>query len=143
MPHLTITTGISSDILVETNDLVIVSGVDAIMQNLKIRLRTYIGEWAFDTSVGVDYYGILFIKDPSIPSIEAMIKSVILKTEGILRITGFDFKYNLKLRTSELNLDVDIDPTFIALVDLKMQLNDDQNVYLPLPVADFIWETAS
>lgn len=142
MPILTITTGISSDVLVETNDLVIVSGVDAVLQNLKIRLRTFIGEWAFDTSVGVDYYGVLFVKKPSIPSIEAMIKSVILRTEGVLRITEFNFTYDLQLRTTELKINVDIDPEFIAPVDLAIRLNDDQNVYLPLPVADFIWEIA-
>lgn len=109
------------DLVISEGDLVLVSGVDSIMQNLKIRLQTYFGEWPFDTRQGVGYFNTMFIKNPSLPNIETMIKKCVFDTPGVKSIKSLSIDYRPADRYCIIDMDVEIDASSINLSDIKSE----------------------
>jgi hypothetical protein len=72
---------------IEKGDLVLVDGKDAIEQHLRIRLKTFKGEWFLDQRVGVPYFQNIFIRAPNLAVVNAIYRKAILSTPGV---TGVD-----------------------------------------------------
>lgn len=53
---------------------------EEIVQRLKILLLTTLGEWTFDTNVGVNYYGLIFADDADDDAIRSHL--VVVATSG-------------------------------------------------------------
>lgn len=70
-------------VLDDTGDLVFVSGLDAIASDLKSRWLTFKEEWFLDLDMGVDYWGIVFKKNPDQGAIEQEFRREALETPGI------------------------------------------------------------
>ncbi|MBU6429422.1 MAG: hypothetical protein KGR26_10455 [Cyanobacteria bacterium REEB65] len=62
---------------------------DTATQAVGIRLKLILGEWFLDTRIGMDYFGTVFVKNPNLAAIEAMIQAAILDTPSIARIVNF------------------------------------------------------
>jgi hypothetical protein len=60
----------------------------ALMQNLKTRIQSFVGDCFFDTEAGVDWFNLLGSKDQE--NIVASIRKVIINTEGVTRINTID-----------------------------------------------------
>ena len=58
-------------------------------QAVGVRLKLILGEWFLDTRLGVDYFGMAFVKNPNLAAIEAMLQAAILDTPGIARIVSY------------------------------------------------------
>ena len=78
------------DLDITDYDLSIVSEVDKIVQNLKIRLLFFYTEWYLDTSIGIPYFDDILIKSPDIGNVEAIIIDAILNTPDVLELLSFD-----------------------------------------------------
>jgi hypothetical protein len=81
------------------NDLAFIDGVDELVQNLKIRLQFFLGEWLLDTTQGVDWIGSVFVQNPNIPHINGLIKKAILDTDGVIALQSFASAYDPAART--------------------------------------------
>ncbi len=86
------------DLAVEDHDLAFVEGVDRVVQSLKIRLRTYLGEFFLDTTVGVPYFQDVLVKNPDLNNIEAVLRSIILEDAEITEVTSFVRNFNTSSR---------------------------------------------
>lgn len=86
------------DILLVNGDLSMVSGNTQIQQNLLQTLGIYRGEWFLDNTIGVDYYGTVFQKNPNQAAINAMFVSSILGVAGITSILSFNSNINKSAR---------------------------------------------
>jgi len=75
------------DTALEKGDLVLVDGVDAIEQHLRIRLKTFKGEWFLDQRAGMPYFQSILVKAPNLPVIVGIYRKAILTTPGV---TGVD-----------------------------------------------------
>lgn len=75
---------LTNDIQFENFKLKAVSGADLVKQRLLVRLRTFKGEWFLDTEEGIPYYRNILVKAPLRESVEAIFRSAILQTEGVL-----------------------------------------------------------
>jgi len=71
------------DLAIENGDLVLLTGADAIRQHLKIRLRTFKGEWFLDQRLGVPYFDKILVKNPSLPQVTSLYRKVITDTPGV------------------------------------------------------------
>jgi hypothetical protein len=97
----------SRDLLLDTGthdleiagyDLSLVGGVDYIVQKLKIRLLFFAREWYLDTREGVPYYSDVLVKNPNVPNIDTILKTVILETPGVTELTAYQSVYDNALR---------------------------------------------
>lgn len=104
-----------------TGDMVggYVTGQDEILQRVQTRLFRYLGEWAFNTSVGLPWYdgqsdllpgtltrenGILGSRDFN--RAELLIRNEIAETEGVIRIVNFSAKFDNATREFRVTADI-------------------------------------
>lgn len=79
----------SGELVIEDNDLVFVSDLDQVMQHVKIRLRTFYGEWVFDTTRGIKYFEEIFVKQPNKSVVDGLIKQAIIETAEVTELVEY------------------------------------------------------
>ena len=67
------------------------SGKEQDAQSCNIRLNTGLREWKFDQTIGVDYFGVVLVKDPDITLMRADFVLQIESVKGIERVTKIEF----------------------------------------------------
>lgn len=92
-----------SDLVIEDGDLVLISGADAIRQELSIRLKTFKGEWFRNPEVGMPYFQRILGKNPRASSINGIFREAILSTPGVTGIEDFNAVYNPQTRAFTIN----------------------------------------
>lgn len=91
---------------VVNGDIELVTGQDAIAQDIRSAIHTIRGEYFLDSSVGINYFGEILIKNYDPIIIENAFKNAILSRPGVLQITNFIFDVNKTNRTATLNFSV-------------------------------------
>ncbi len=94
---------VDNDISIENNDLVLIQGSEETAQNLSVNLRTFLGEWFLNTSLGIPWFQEILVKGTSIQQIESIILNAILSTNGVLNVSRF----NIELDNNERQLSID------------------------------------
>jgi hypothetical protein len=61
----------------------LVSGVDALVQHMRIRYRTFLGEWILDRRIGVPWFQVVFVKNPNLRLVRSLIREVAITTPGV------------------------------------------------------------
>lgn len=79
----------SWDLSMGDTDLQLVDGPDAILQHLKQRLKTFLGEWFLDQRIGVPYFQQVFVKHPDPLVLDSAFKAEIINTPGITELLSF------------------------------------------------------
>lgn len=82
---------------------VILTGIEAIKQKVKLRLRFFLGEWFLNTSEGVSWRQNIFVKNPNMTIVNSVIKEAILGTTGINGIVSFELLIDKTNRTLTVN----------------------------------------
>lgn len=96
--------------LVFTNSSVDVtaSRADSITQRLKIKLRTFLGEWFLDTSYGVPYFQDIFGKGRKKSTIDSIIQKAIIEEEGVEAIISYSSTFE-GVRSFNVTFQVKVD----------------------------------
>lgn len=90
---------LSGDTLtIENGDLVLVDGMAAIAQHLRIRLRFFRGEWFADQRIGIPFYDAVFLKRPNLGLIRSILRETITTTPGVLSVETLDFELDAGAR---------------------------------------------
>ena len=98
----------AGDIDLSRLDMFLVTGVDAIVQRLRIALQTFRGEWYLNTTVGLPYFKDIFVKRPNTGAISAAFKTVILGTPGVVSLDVFTLSFDAALRKLTLDFTVTV-----------------------------------
>lgn len=95
------------DLLVQKGDLVMTPDQETgIRQHILQRLRTYLGEWFMDLSIGIDYFGQILTKNPDQSTIDAIFISIILGTPGVAELSAYSFQSDFTTRTASVSFTV-------------------------------------
>ncbi len=70
-----------------------ISGTDLVLQRVRIRLRTFLGEWILDQFQGLDYLGFTQQKPPNVVEITNLVRREIETTPGVDRVENFDGQF--------------------------------------------------
>lgn len=92
-----------NDLDLSTGKLVIVEGVEAIAQKLRIGLRIFLGEFFADLDAGVPYFEKILVKNPRLGQLTALVKLAILSCEGVASVDSLSVRFDATTR----NLTVD------------------------------------
>ena len=90
-----------------TYDLIMATDADAIAQQIKIVLKTFIGEWFLDTTVGIPYFEDILKKNPRSEVVETVLRGKIISVNGVTRVTAFDISIDNRLRTMNVTYTVE------------------------------------
>lgn len=97
------------DLKVEAGDLVLVSGADAIVQAVRIRLQFFRGEWFLDLSAGLPWFQSVLIKNPDPNILHTVFRDEILGTPGILSLSSLTLTSDTAARTLTVRYRADSD----------------------------------
>lgn len=97
------------DFVVENGDLVIIEDQDVVAQSLRILFQTVQGEWYLDTTVGIDYLGVIFKKGVPRSAIEAHLRSKILEIEHVKNIERLTAEVDVTTRALTVTFSVTTD----------------------------------
>jgi len=87
------------------NDLQLVTGIEAIGQDITRTIRVIKREWFRDQSIGIDYEREIFVKGISLAVIESRFREAILNVPGVIRLINFRIDNNAENRTLTIEID--------------------------------------
>jgi hypothetical protein len=84
-------------------DLSFTTGLERTEQFLRQRLSFFLAEWFLDESEGIDYFDRVLVKNPRVEELDAIFKSTILDTPGVLELLEFDLELDGSSRAAFLS----------------------------------------
>jgi hypothetical protein len=78
------------DLALDKGQLILQEGTEEIRQLTTQYLRTFLGEWFLDTSIGLPYFQEIFEKQLNVNDIDPIFINEILSVPGIIRLLDFD-----------------------------------------------------
>lgn len=106
------------DLVVENFDLQFVTGIDHVVQNLKINLLFFQGEWFLDTLKGVPFYTDIFVKNPDLTVVDNILKATILEVDNVNELLSYDSDYDNSIRKYTVTFQVDTDFGTVTLTEV-------------------------
>ncbi|MFW5880815.1 MAG: hypothetical protein ACOCU9_04215 [Spirochaetota bacterium] len=92
------------DLELESNDLTLVDGVDAIVQRLRAKLQLVRGEWFLDRSAGVPWFEEVLKKNPRSEVLRAVVRRPIAEDQDVERVESVSLGYDGETRTLEVEV---------------------------------------
>ena len=89
----------TGDIDISTGDLVLLTGIEAIAQHLRIRFKFYLGEWFLDQRVGIPYYETILVKGTSLNIVRSIFRKVIVETPGVTKLISLTLDFTAASRS--------------------------------------------
>lgn len=98
-------------------DLHLLSDLDAVKQDITIRLQMFRGEWFLDTEEGMPYFQEILVKNPNINAIKTLFANAILSTPTVTSVNNLALDYDKALRT--LLVSFDATSTLVGPIDYE------------------------
>lgn len=108
----------NNDLNITNNELVLITGVDETSQNIEINLKTILGEWFLDESIGVPWFNEIFIKRSSLSQAQSILINQIQNTNGVTKINDLTFDFNNSTRQLSVSTRVTSEDGDIILNDI-------------------------
>ncbi len=87
------------DLYLDGNGTVeLVDGIDETAQRLKTKYRFFLGEWFLDQRLGVPLIRDVFVKNPNIRAVTAMLRQVAQQDPGVETVEEFLVDYDTTTR---------------------------------------------
>ena len=96
----------TNDLELLNGDLQLTSSDDAIRQHIVQRLKTFLGEWFLDLSVGVPYFQEILKKNPNAQVVDGIFKQTILDTPGVVELLEFELDFEAASRKLKVNCSI-------------------------------------
>ena len=87
------------DLDITGGNLTLTSGIDAVVQRLRLSLRFFRGEWFLDRRVGVPYFERILVKGPNIPAITTLFRDAVLADPEVTEVLGLELDFAAAART--------------------------------------------
>ena len=94
------------DLDIQNNNFVVITGIDALRQRLRMNLSTFLGEWYLDPDLGMPYFSQVFKKNVSIGTLNSIFRQEITATEGVKSLNSINFTQELATRTLLVSFNV-------------------------------------
>lgn len=79
-------------------DILLIDGPERVAQSLKIALLTFLGEYFLDPTGGVDYLGVILVKNPDRILIESILRAVASEVRDVLQVLDLSLLIDHELR---------------------------------------------
>lgn len=86
------------DFAINSNSLSLVDGTQEVLQLIRNNLRFFQGEEPLNPTLGVPYFQQILNKSTPVTTAEAILKSVVQKTDGVLEVLGFSLTLDVATR---------------------------------------------
>lgn len=107
---------LDGDIVIAGGDLALVTGADAVAQDINLRVALFKGEWPLDTRVGIDYRTLFFERRPPDQVVRAVFTQVLRETGGVASVDRLQIGFARTERS--LNIAATVTTTDGAIVPI-------------------------
>lgn len=76
---------------------------NSLVQDINVHLKWFLGEWPFDETRGVDWFGEVFVKNPDEDRIRRMVRRVIEDRGGITSVENVEIDIDVRSRTASIS----------------------------------------
>lgn len=85
-------------------DLLLVDGAESVKQEAEILLKTFLGEWFLDITVGIPYLEVILVKNPDRAQIESILRAKLKEIDTIQSVPTVEIRVDRQNRTGQINL---------------------------------------
>lgn len=86
------------DLDITNGELSLVSGIDAVRQDVEIKLSTWLEETPYDRSAGLPYLQVFFVRGVSVQAIRFAVQSKIESIDGVTDVLELDVELDRATR---------------------------------------------
>lgn len=108
----------NNDLDITNNELTLITGIDETSQNITVNLKTILGEWFLDESIGVPWLNEIFVKKNSLSQAQAILINQIKQTNGVKKINDIQFDFKNSTRQLSVSTRVQSEDGDIILNDI-------------------------
>ena len=76
----------NDDLDITNGELSFVTGIDAVRQDLEMRLKTWLEETPYDRAAGVPYLQVIFARGVQVQAVRFILETIILDTDGVTEV---------------------------------------------------------
>lgn len=104
------------DLDITAGALSLVTGADAIAQQIRIALRLFKGEWFLSPSEGMPYYETILQKGTRPAALQSLFRRALLQVPGVVEVLSLDLDLDTATRQLSLTFEVSVDGSDQPLV---------------------------
>jgi hypothetical protein len=116
--------GDDNDLVIENGDLKFSTGIDAIVQQCRIALQMFQGEWFLNLDAGIPYWQSILGQKPTtaIEAARIFFRRELELVDGVNKITKLDIAYSGSTRTLTITWQVNtvFGDTPVDVIDLRV-----------------------
>jgi len=112
----------NNDLIIDKGQIKLVGDGAETVQHVRTRLQFYLEEWFLDLQAGTPYFQQIFTKPANLANIESILKSKILNTPGVSRLTEFSMDYEGE-STRRLTVSFSAETIYGVIDNEKVTLN--------------------
>ena len=101
--------GTDGDLSISAGDIVLISGAEAIVQAIRIRLQFFKGEWFIDLNAGIPWFQDVLVKNPDVNLLYSIFRKALLETPGVLAVNALSLSLDRGTRTLTVSYRVSTD----------------------------------
>lgn len=99
----------TGDAVIENGDIVFVTGIDAIEQDIRLALGLFQGEWFLDETAGVPYYQSILGQKFNLLVVREIFRQQLLARAGVLEVTSIEVEFDRATRKATVSWRVSTD----------------------------------
>lgn len=96
----------SRDLTFTGGDLTFKTGIEACQQRLQVKLLFFFKEWYLDTTIGLDWFGVAYLKNPNLSLIDNMILVSMTEDPEVINILEYSTSYNVLKRSLTVKMKI-------------------------------------
>jgi hypothetical protein len=86
------------DLVVTDGEFEIVEAEDEVAQRVAVATKTHLGEWTFDTDLGLPWIGEILVRDPNIPRIRNRFSALWSGIAGVDKVLSLGLEFDESAR---------------------------------------------
>lgn len=106
------------DLRVSGVDFQLVTGIDAVLQEVSVRLRWLRGEWFLDQTQGVPYFGEIFRKGATLSTVRSILRKEIRRVPGVRRVARLEVTRDPVTRQATIEVEIVADDGSAGTVEV-------------------------
>lgn len=119
----------NNELVIEDGDIPFTSGLDAIVQQCRIVLQMFQGEWFLNLDVGIPYWEKILGEKPTtaIEAARIFFRRELQLVDGVNKVTRLDITYTGSTRTLNVSWQVNtiFGDTPVDIIDLRVTTGSD------------------
>ncbi len=86
------------DLLLQDGDNMLIDNAERVAQQIKIKLKWFLGEWFLNTADGLPYFEDILVKNPNMTRIRNIFRQKILEVDDVKAVNSLTLSNNRQTR---------------------------------------------